>query len=129
MGGRGGEFEFNSSSSSIRYSTSAREGGSSVRVQSEIEFSLSSIRSSFFVGWEGGSSSSVRVRVQFDILLLLGEVGSSSSVRVRVQFEFSSNSVRDRTQFEFNSKLLFCGGGGGVRVQFKFEFNSIFYLC
>ena len=48
----GGEFEFSSSSSSIRDSTSARGGGkfefefssSSVRIQFEIEFSLSSIR-------------------------------------------------------------------------------------
>ena len=63
----GGEFQFSSSSSSIRYSTSARGGGkfefkfssSSVRIQFEIEFSLNSIQSHFFVRVEGGSSSSV----------------------------------------------------------------------
>ena len=114
----GGEFEFSSISSSIQYSTSARGGrkcefsssSSSVRIQ--FEFSSSSVRSSFFCGGEGGSSSSVRVRVQFDILLLLGEGG----IRVRVQFEFSSNSVRDRV---FSSKFIFLWGGGG-----EFEFRS-----
>ena len=75
-----------------------------------VELSSSSVRNLFFCGWEGGSSSSVRVRVQFDILLLLGEGGSSSSVRVRVQFEFSLSSIRSS---------FFVGGRGG-----EFEFSS-----
>ena len=71
MGGRG-EFEFSSSSSSIRYSTCARRGG---------KFEFSSSSSPVRVQFEF-SSSSGSVRIQFQIYFLGGRGG------VRVQFEF-----------------------------------------
>ena len=63
------------------YGFSQLRRSSSVRVQFKTDFLLGE-----------GSLSSVQVRVQFDILLLLGEAGSSSSSSVRVQFKFSSRS-------------------------------------
>ena len=92
MGGVGGKFEFSSSSSSIRCSTSARGGGkfefssssSSVRVQFEFGFNSNSVPSFFWE--EGGSSSSVRVLLGY--IFLWGGRGE-----VRVQFEFEFNSI------------------------------------